>query len=58
MPRRLGLLTLGVVIVILSLTGCGLKRNIEKKLGNKITEGILERVAEGADVDLGRVNFF
>ena len=46
MPRRLGLLTLGVVIVILSLTGCGLKRNIEKKLGNKITEGILERVAE------------
>ena len=26
MPRRLGLLTLGVVIVILSLTGCGLKK--------------------------------
>lgn len=60
MPRRLGLLTLGVVIVILSLTGCGLKRNIEKKLGNKITEGILERVAgEGADVDLeeGSISF-
>lgn len=51
-------LALSAVIVVLSLTGCGLRRNIEKKIGNKITEGILEKVAgEGADVDLEEGTF-
>jgi len=58
MPRRIMVLALSAVIVVLSLTGCGLRRNIEKKIGNKITEGILEKVAgEGADVDLEEGTF-
>lgn len=53
MLRKIGLLTLSVAIVILSLASCGFKRNIEGKLANKITEGILEKVAgEDTNVDL------
>ena len=42
-----------ILAVLLSLVGCGFRKNIERKVSDKITEGILEKVV-GDDVD---VNF-
>lgn len=46
--------------VLMSLVGCGFRKNIERKLSEKITEGILEKIAgDGTDVNLddGELSF-
>lgn len=39
------------MVLLLSLTGCGVKKKVEEKVTEKITEGIMEKVA-GEDVDI------
>ena len=52
MLRKLIILILSLA-VLLSLVGCGFKKNVEEKLSEKITEGILEKIAgEGTEVNL------
>lgn len=58
MLKRCIAVLLGVVL-ILSLTGCGARKKFEDKLTEKITEGIIEKVAgEDVDIDLddGKIN--
>ncbi len=52
MLRKLIILSLCMVL-LLSFTGCGFKKKIEGKLAEKITEGVLDKVAgEDTKVDL------
>ncbi|HZJ58140.1 MAG TPA: DUF6591 domain-containing protein [Clostridia bacterium] len=44
MLRKLIILSI-CIAVLLSFVGCGYKRKVEEKLANKITEGILDKVA-------------
>ncbi|HHX86590.1 MAG TPA: hypothetical protein GX693_00245 [Firmicutes bacterium] len=58
MLKRCMAVLLGVVL-LLSLTGCGVKKKVEEKVTEKITEGIIDKVAgEDVDIDLddGKIN--
>lgn len=56
---RKGLAVLIVMLLLLSLTGCGVRQKIADKVTEKITEGIVDKVAgEDVDIDLddGTIN--
>lgn len=45
------LMSLIILVIVLSLTGCGIKDKIEQKAGEALTEKILEETS-GGDVDI------